>query len=66
MLTCAMCDRVIRECCDIFFEAVDAEGRDCVLCGECAAKVEADACDRHKCREQSCEGQECPQQKEDK
>ena len=50
MLTCAMCDKVIRECCDIYYEATDAEGRDCVLCGECAAEIEA--CDRHECRAQ--------------
>ena len=42
MLTCAMCGRVLKECCDIYVEAEDTEtGKDVVLCGDCAAKVEA-------------------------
>ena len=42
MLTCAMCGRVLKECCDLFYEATDEQGRDCVLCGDCAAEVEAE------------------------
>lgn len=38
MLICANCGKVIKECCDIFFEARDENGEDCVLCGECAAE----------------------------
>ena len=41
MLTCAICGKVLKECCDLFYEAEDEQGRDCVLCGDCAAKVEA-------------------------
>lgn len=42
MLSCAMCGRVLKECCDLFYEAEDtATGKDVVLCGDCAAKVEA-------------------------
>ena len=43
MLRCAMCDKPIRECCDIYFEAQDATtGEDVVLCGDCAAQLEAE------------------------
>lgn len=42
MLRCAMCDREIKECCDIYEEAEDtATGKDVVLCGDFAAQVEA-------------------------
>lgn len=42
MLRCAMCDKPLRECCDIFETAYDAEtGEEVVLCGECAVQVEA-------------------------
>lgn len=39
MLTCGNCERPLKECCDIFYEAVDKRGeadRECVVCGECA------------------------------
>ena len=36
MLTCAMCGKPLKECCDIYVEAEDtATGKDVVLCGEC-------------------------------
>lgn len=38
MLVCAMCGKVLRECCDLFYEATDEDGKECVLCGECAEK----------------------------
>lgn len=42
MLRCAMCDKPLKECCDIFVEAYDTvTGQDVVLCGECAVQVEA-------------------------
>ena len=41
MLRCAGCDKPIRECCDIYFEATDLNGKSCVLCGECAEKYAA-------------------------
>ena len=53
MLTCAMCGRVIKECCDIYEEAEDTTtGKTVYLCGECAAQLEAEFCDRHECRPQ--------------
>lgn len=44
MLSCANCGKAIKECCDIFYEAEDENGNDCVLCGECveALGLEAD------------------------
>lgn len=42
MLTCAMCGRVLKECCGLYYEVTDMQtGEDVVLCGDCAAKVEA-------------------------
>lgn len=42
MLACAMCGKVLKECCDIYEEAEDTTtGETVYLCGECAAKVEA-------------------------
>lgn len=41
MLTCAMCGRVLKECCDLYYEVTDMQtGEDVVLCGDCAAKLE--------------------------
>lgn len=43
MLRCAGCDRPIRECCDIYVVAMDTTtGEEAVLCGECAAALEAE------------------------
>lgn len=36
MLTCVLCGRALRECCDLFHEAVDEDGKTVVVCGECA------------------------------
>lgn len=36
MLSCYLCDRVIKECCDIFYEAATEDGETVVVCGECA------------------------------
>ena len=46
MLTCAICGRPLRECCDIYYEATDEQGRDCVLCGDCADELDAEE-ERH-------------------
>lgn len=36
MLVCAKCGNVIKECCDIYYEAFDkASGTDCAVCGTC-------------------------------
>ena len=59
MLTCAMCGRPLRKCCDLFYEAQNAKGRKCVICGDCAEELEAYA-------QEVCKGQKCPEQKEDK
>ena len=42
MLVCAVCGKVLKECCDIFVEAEDESGNECVVCGECAAEMEAE------------------------
>jgi len=36
MLTCAICGRALRECCDLFHEAVDENGNTVIVCNECA------------------------------
>lgn len=42
MLRCAMCGKVLKECCDIYEEAEDTTtGETVYLCGDCAAQVEA-------------------------
>lgn len=35
MLRCAICQRPLRECCDLFLEAKDENGRDVVICYAC-------------------------------
>lgn len=36
MLTCAMCGKALKECCDIYVEAEDTQtGETVYLCGEC-------------------------------
>lgn len=43
MLHCALCDKPIRECCDIYVTATDTTtGEEAVLCGDCAAALEVD------------------------
>ena len=40
MLNCAMCDRPLRECCDIYHEVVDSmTDEEFVICGDCAAQL---------------------------
>lgn len=36
MLRCAICQKALRECCDLFHEAVDEKGEDVVICFDCA------------------------------
>ncbi|MDO5563484.1 MAG: hypothetical protein Q4F74_07730 [Synergistaceae bacterium] len=36
MLTCVMCGKALRECCDLFHEAVTEDGKTVVVCNECA------------------------------
>lgn len=38
MLRCAICQKPLRECCDLFHEAIDEQGNDVVICYECAEK----------------------------
>lgn len=38
MLVCALCGKVLKECCDIFYEAEDENGNSVVVCGDCAAE----------------------------
>ncbi len=40
MLRCAICQKPLRECCDLFHEALDEDGNDVVICYECAEKHE--------------------------
>lgn len=35
MLSCEMCGKPLKECCDLFHEAVTDEGKDVVVCNEC-------------------------------
>lgn len=35
MLSCVMCGKPLKECCDLFFEATDEDGNDVVVCNEC-------------------------------
>lgn len=41
MLTCAMCGKPMRECCDIYHVAKNKQGRECIICGDCAEELEA-------------------------
>jgi len=36
MLSCAICGKVLHECCDLFHEAVTEEGDCLIVCNECA------------------------------
>ena len=36
MLRCAICEKPLRECCDLFHEAEDEFGNNVVICNECA------------------------------
>lgn len=38
MLSCAMCGKPLKECCDLFYEATDEEGNDVVVCGDCVVE----------------------------
>lgn len=40
MLRCAMCDKPLRECCDVYVGAYDECGHEVTLCGDCAVQVE--------------------------
>lgn len=36
MISCAICNRPLQECCDIYFDALDRwTGADVVICGSC-------------------------------
>lgn len=35
MLACVMCGKPLKECCDLFYEAVTEDGEDVVVCGDC-------------------------------
>ena len=36
MLSCAMCGRELKECCDLYYETEDTQtGKTVYLCGEC-------------------------------
>lgn len=36
MLVCAICGRTLKECCDLFHEAVTPDGENVIVCNECA------------------------------
>lgn len=36
MLRCAICNRPLKECCDLFHEARDENGNEVVICYDCA------------------------------
>lgn len=38
MLTCAMCGKPLKECCDLFYEAVTEDGEDVVVCADCVTE----------------------------
>ena len=38
MLACEICHKALKECCDLFHEAVDGNGKSVVICYECAEK----------------------------
>lgn len=39
----AMCGKVLKECCDLYYEVEEMEtGARAYVCGDCAAKVEAE------------------------
>lgn len=40
MLVCANCGKVLKECCDVFYEAVDEKGNSYMVCGDCAETME--------------------------
>ena len=43
MLACAMCGKVLKECCDLYYEVEEMEtGARAYVCGDCAAKLEAE------------------------
>ncbi len=35
MLSCAVCGRALRECCDLFHEAVTEDGEAVIVCQDC-------------------------------
>ncbi len=36
MLVCAICGKALKECCDLFHEAVTPDGDTVVVCNDCA------------------------------
>ncbi len=36
MLVCAMCGKALKECCDLFHEAITPDGETVVVCNDCA------------------------------
>lgn len=40
MLTCALCGKVLKECCDLFETAVTEDGKEVVVCGDCIIEHE--------------------------
>lgn len=36
MLRCVLCGKALRECCDLFHEAVTEDGESVVVCNDCA------------------------------
>lgn len=64
MLTCAMCGKPMRDACDIYHVAKNKQGRECVICGDCAEELEAYAERLRKSAHEICKGQKGPEQKE--
>lgn len=38
MISCAMCGKPLKECCDLFYEAVTEDGEEVVVCADCVAE----------------------------
>mgnify|MGYP001766761522 FL=1 len=36
MLVCAICGKALKECCDLFHEAITPDGETVVVCNDCA------------------------------
>ncbi len=42
MLCCTICGRVLKECCDLFHEAITEDGETVVVCNDCAIENDLD------------------------
>lgn len=40
MLTCVMCHKPLKECCDLFYEARTDWGEDVTVCADCVAEYD--------------------------